>query len=122
MTSAIDKNCTFLILNERSSSVSQEDICKDLESSDVQNKIRLVMSLLPAPSHILSKCISVVHSIHPSILMQRSQECDHGFVGQREHAQSPHDGHQVLLCSPALNKITKIIILSDFVLLKMIIN
>lgn len=40
MSSNIDKNCTFLISTEKSSSVLQEDICKDLESSEVENKIR----------------------------------------------------------------------------------
>ena len=40
ITSAIDKNCTFLISNEKSTSVQQEEICKDLESTDVNNKIR----------------------------------------------------------------------------------
>lgn len=40
MTSAIDKNCTFLIASERTSQIQQEDICKDLESSDVQLKVR----------------------------------------------------------------------------------
>ncbi len=41
MTSAIDKNCTFLISNEKASGLQQEDICKDLESNDVEIKIRL---------------------------------------------------------------------------------
>lgn len=45
MISAIDKNCTFLISNEKSTGASQEDICKDLESSDVNSKIRLVTIL-----------------------------------------------------------------------------
>jgi hypothetical protein len=38
--SAIDKNCTFLISNDKSGSIQQEEICKDLESSDVNSKIR----------------------------------------------------------------------------------
>ncbi len=38
--SAIDKNCTFLIANEKSGTVLQEEICKDLESNDINNKIR----------------------------------------------------------------------------------
>ena len=38
--SAIDKNCTFLISNDKSGSIQQEEICKDLESSDVNLKIR----------------------------------------------------------------------------------
>ena len=40
MTSAIDKNCTFLISNDKSGSVTQEEICKDLESSEVESKVR----------------------------------------------------------------------------------
>ena len=39
-SSAIDKNCTFLIANDKSGSVQQEEICKDLESSDVNSKIK----------------------------------------------------------------------------------
>eukprot|EP01038_Epipyxis_sp_PR26KG_P015500 gene15500-20917_t len=49
-TSAIDKNCTFLIANDKAGSVQQEDICKDLESADIANKIKgiknAIMSLL----------------------------------------------------------------------------
>lgn len=37
--SAIDKNCTFLISTEKSTGVSQDDICKLLESPEVHNKI-----------------------------------------------------------------------------------
>ena len=40
MASVIDKNCTFLINTEKSGSISQEEICKDLESAEVQVKIR----------------------------------------------------------------------------------
>ena len=40
MTSTADKNCTYLISTEKSTSVQQEDICKDLESPDVGPKIR----------------------------------------------------------------------------------
>jgi coatomer subunit beta len=40
MTSAVDKNCTFLIASEKTSQVQQEDICKDLESNDIQIKIK----------------------------------------------------------------------------------
>ena len=40
MSSANDKNCTFLISTEKSSSVQQEDICKDLESPEVATKVR----------------------------------------------------------------------------------
>jgi hypothetical protein len=40
LTSAIDKNCTYLISNDKLASLQQEDICKDLESADVANKIK----------------------------------------------------------------------------------
>jgi hypothetical protein len=40
MTSAVDKNCTFLISNEKSSGLQQDDICKDLESNDIAIKTR----------------------------------------------------------------------------------
>jgi hypothetical protein len=39
-SSAIDKNCTYLIANDKSGVIQQEEICKDLESPDVNNKIR----------------------------------------------------------------------------------
>ncbi len=39
-SSAVDKNCTFLISNEKSVGLQQEDICKDLESNEVSVKIR----------------------------------------------------------------------------------
>lgn len=49
-TSAIDKNCTFLISTDKASGIQQEDICKDLESNDVSIKIRglknAIMALL----------------------------------------------------------------------------
>lgn len=46
MTSAIDKNCTFLISNDKSgNSVTQEEILKDLETNDVAAKIRLVITV-----------------------------------------------------------------------------
>lgn len=38
--STIDKNCTYLISTEKSTTVQQEDICKDLESNEINNKIR----------------------------------------------------------------------------------
>ena len=47
MSSAIDKNCTFLIANDKSASVSQEEICKDLESTEVGSKVRCVTDLSP---------------------------------------------------------------------------
>ena len=40
MTSTADKNCTFLISTEKSSSFQQDDVCKDLENEDVEIKIR----------------------------------------------------------------------------------
>jgi coatomer subunit beta len=48
MTSAIDKNCTFLIANEKSGSVLQDEICKDLESSEVASKVRAVKNAILA--------------------------------------------------------------------------
>ena len=36
----IDKNCTYLISTEKSTTVQQEDICKDLESNEAPNKIK----------------------------------------------------------------------------------
>jgi len=50
MTSAIDKNCTFLIANDKAGTVSQEDICKDLEKNEVESKVRyatLTIRVLP---------------------------------------------------------------------------
>lgn len=40
MSSTIDRNCTFLINTEKSSTIQQEDICKDLEQTDITIKIR----------------------------------------------------------------------------------
>jgi coatomer subunit beta len=37
--SGSDKNCTFLISTERATGVQQDDICKDLESSDIHVKV-----------------------------------------------------------------------------------
>jgi hypothetical protein len=42
MATALDKNCTFLISTEKAGTLQQEDILKDLESSDVNSKIRCV--------------------------------------------------------------------------------
>ena len=36
--SQIDKNCTFLISTEKSTSVQQEDVVKMLESTDIAEK------------------------------------------------------------------------------------
>lgn len=40
MASQADKNCTYLISTEKSSSFQQEEICKDLESPEVATKIK----------------------------------------------------------------------------------
>ena len=40
MSSTADKNCTFLISTERSTSIQQEDICKDLENAEIPIKVR----------------------------------------------------------------------------------
>lgn len=48
MISAIDKNCTFLIANDKSSGVQQEDICKDLESNEVASKVRAIKNAIMA--------------------------------------------------------------------------
>lgn len=40
MSSTIDKNCTYLISTEKSGSTQQEEICKDLESSEMPSKIK----------------------------------------------------------------------------------
>ena len=39
--SSIDKNCTYLISTEKSTSIQQEDICKDLESNEINNNFIL---------------------------------------------------------------------------------
>eukprot|EP01035_Chromulina_nebulosa_P019621 gene19621-25530_t len=39
-SSAIDKYCTFLISTEKSTQIQQEEICKDLESNEITNKIK----------------------------------------------------------------------------------
>jgi hypothetical protein len=44
--STIDKNCSYLISTEKSTTVQQEDICKDLESSEMSNKIKYDTSVL----------------------------------------------------------------------------
>ena len=38
VASGVDKNCTFLVSTDKSGSLSQEDICKELESSDIDVK------------------------------------------------------------------------------------
>lgn len=47
-SSAVDKNCTFLISNEKSVGLQQEDICKDLESNEVSVKIRGLKNAITA--------------------------------------------------------------------------
>jgi coatomer subunit beta len=34
-----EKNCTFLISTEKASAINQDDVCKDLEKSEVSSKI-----------------------------------------------------------------------------------
>ncbi|CAM9122873.1 unnamed protein product, partial [Ectocarpus fasciculatus] len=46
MTSSVDKHCTFLISTEKSSSLQQEDICKDIESPEVAHKVRGLKSAI----------------------------------------------------------------------------
>ena len=38
--------CTYLISTEKSTSVSQEEICKDLESTDVNIKIKALKNAI----------------------------------------------------------------------------
>ena len=51
MSSVIDKNCTFLISTEKSGSIAQEEICKDIESSDIATKIRYIHFFIFAPNY-----------------------------------------------------------------------
>ena len=46
MASSADKNCTYLISTEKAGSIQQEDICKDLESTEVASKIRFQRLLI----------------------------------------------------------------------------
>jgi len=46
MATANDKNCTFLVCTEKSGVAQQEDICKDLESSDNTIKCRGIKSAI----------------------------------------------------------------------------
>ena len=41
-----DKNCTYLISTEKSASVQQEDICKDLENVEVASKIKALKNAI----------------------------------------------------------------------------
>ena len=46
MTSQSEKNCTFLITTEKSSSIQQDDICKDLENSEIPIKVRALKNAI----------------------------------------------------------------------------
>ena len=46
MASQSDKNCTFLISTEKSASIQQDDICKDLEDADVAIKIKALKNAI----------------------------------------------------------------------------
>lgn len=46
MSSSADRNCTFLISTEKSSSVQQEEICKELESTDIAMKIKALKNAI----------------------------------------------------------------------------
>jgi coatomer subunit beta len=46
MASQSDKNCTFLISTEKSASIQQDDICKDLENADVAIKIKALKNAI----------------------------------------------------------------------------
>lgn len=41
-----EKNCTFLISTEKSASIQQDDICKDLENQDVAVKVRALKNAI----------------------------------------------------------------------------
>jgi coatomer subunit beta len=45
-TSGLDKNCTFLISTEKANSIQQEDICKDLESPEIENKVQALKNAI----------------------------------------------------------------------------
>ena len=38
--SSNDKNCTFLISTEKASSISQDEVCKMIEDSSVDSKVK----------------------------------------------------------------------------------
>lgn len=46
MSSQSDKNCTFLISTEKSATIQQEDICKELENADVSIKIKALKNAI----------------------------------------------------------------------------
>lgn len=48
MSSQSDRNCTFLISTEKSASIQQDDICKDLENQDVEIKIKALKNAISA--------------------------------------------------------------------------
>ena len=39
ISSSNDKNCTFLISTEKASSISQDEVCKMIEESNIESKI-----------------------------------------------------------------------------------
>lgn len=87
MTSAIDKNCTFLISNEKASGLQQEDICKDLESNDVEIKIRLELMCF------VSK-FEFIYSHKIVFALQRIEKCNFCIALQRKYASSSNDSDQ----------------------------
>lgn len=46
MSSSLEKNCTFTISTEKHTPATQDEICKDLESNVVENKIRYVIHII----------------------------------------------------------------------------
>lgn len=46
IASTNERNCTFLISNDRASGVHQDDVCKDLESTDVYVKINALKAAI----------------------------------------------------------------------------
>ena len=95
MASAADKNCTFLISTERSGSVQQEDICKDLESIEIPNKIRLVLF---NAIYVSDSCFSFLTydlDTFQIIHIQSTEECYYCIAGRREYASCSNDSDQV---------------------------
>jgi len=46
MASQSEKNCTFLVSTEKSASIQQDDICKDLENIEVGVKVRALKNAI----------------------------------------------------------------------------
>lgn len=44
--STADRNCTYLISTEKASSVHQDDICRDLESTDIAVKVKALKNAI----------------------------------------------------------------------------